>query len=310
MNNAECYHLKWDNFENNLKGNYKELRSEHGLCDITLISGDGQFIEAHKIVLALSSTMFKDILNKKKQVYPSVVYLRGISSFDLELILDFMYYGEVKVLQDHLTNFLEAAKDIGVKGLMEKKEYKQVPNLIPSKKKRLNPVVSLSTASSCQFDNRETIPMKFKNELAPNSAQFNIDYEFMVDNIKFEDIIKEDLNDMYNHEEIINSVVDADGSKLEYKIVNSSVVPENKTNDDLDSKIEEMIFVENGCWGCKVCGKVMRKKQHIKNHAESHLVGYSHPCPYCGKCSKTRNALTNHISYFHKHPLSKMPMQI
>merc|ERR1712096_556710 len=80
--------------------------------------------------------------------------------------------------------------------------------------------------------------------------------------------------------------------------------------EEIEEKIEEMIFVENGCWGCKKCGKFMRKEQHIKNHAESHLEGYSHPCPICGKSSKTRNALSNHISYFHKHPMAKMPKAI
>ena len=79
---------------------------------------------------------------------------------------------------------------------------------------------------------------------------------------------------------------------------------------DIDTKIEQMVFVENGFWCCKKCGKIMKKKQHIRNHAESHLEGYSHPCPFCDKHSKTRNALSNHISYFHKNPMAKMPLSI
>jgi len=79
---------------------------------------------------------------------------------------------------------------------------------------------------------------------------------------------------------------------------------------DIDTKIEQMVFFENGFWCCKKCGKIMKKKQHIRNHAESHLEGYSHPCPFCDKHSKTRNALSNHISYFHKNPMAKMPLSI
>eukprot|EP00091_Calanus_sinicus_P008177 TRINITY_DN1987_c0_g1_i3.p1 TRINITY_DN1987_c0_g1~~TRINITY_DN1987_c0_g1_i3.p1 ORF type:complete len:190 (-),score=48.28 TRINITY_DN1987_c0_g1_i3:42-611(-) len=186
--------------------------------------------------------------------------------------------------------------------------------------------------------------MKPKEE--PNSfpTPSPFDYDFINDNIKFEDIMGEVHEDNYDHEEIITSVIDVDGSNLTYTVLNNSIPTHSMPIDGIDSRIDmntmkdieekidmnvmkeieskldenateleakigELIFVENGCWGCRKCGKVMKKKQHIKNHAESHLEGYSHPCPFCGKCSKTRNALTNHISFNHKHPMAKrMPL--
>jgi len=138
-------------------------------------------------------------------------------------------------------------------------------------------------------------------------------------NTQFEEIIRKEILgpgevDTFDQEE--NSVVAVEDSDL--VLNNSNIVLENfnlvvtssAIKKEIDAKVEEMIFTENSCWGCKKCGKVMKKKQHIKNHAESHLKGYSHPCPICGKCSKTRNALQNHISYFHKHPMAKIPFTL
>ena len=114
-------------------------------------------------------------------------------------------------------------------------------------------------------------------------------------NIEVKDAMNMEVQDAMNME--VNDAMDM----VVKDALNNSV-----SIDDIDRKIKEMIFVENGCWGCKKCGKVMRKKQHISNHAESHLEGYKHPCHICGKCSRTRNALTNHIHYAHKHPMSKI----
>jgi len=291
MDTSDVFYLKWDEFADNFKLNCKELRKEEDFCDVTLVSDDGKHIEAHKIVLATSSTVFKDILKKNKQVHP-LLYLRGIESNALAPVLDFIYHGEVKVPQADLDDFLDVARDLGVKGLMNRLDLPESSTKKKKvKRKRQGSSESLKKPKiEDPYDFDTTVPFQF---------------DFINDNIKFEDIMGEIQEKSFDHEEVITSIVNVDGENLSYTVMNNSV-----PMDELNTRIEEMIFVENGCWGCKKCGKVMKKKQHIKNHAESHLEGYSHPCPYCGKSSKTRNALTNHISYFHKHPMSKKPLAL
>ena len=135
MDFSDIFHLKWEEYENSFKVNYKELREEQEFCDVTLVSDDVKHIEAHKLILATSSSVFKDILKKNKQVHP-YLYLRGINSSQLALVLDFIYHGEVKVPQMDLDSFLAVAKDLGVKGLMD--NFGDIADKSTKKKKSRN----------------------------------------------------------------------------------------------------------------------------------------------------------------------------
>ena len=46
-----------------------------------------------------------------------LIYLKGISSAELEHVTDFIYNGEASITQDELKKFLETAQDLQVKGL-------------------------------------------------------------------------------------------------------------------------------------------------------------------------------------------------
>jgi len=288
MESSDTFYLKWDEFEANFKSNYKQLRQEEDFCDVTLVSDDDKHIEAHKLVLASASSCFRDIIKKTKQVHP-LLYLRGVKSLELTQMLDFIYHGEVKVPQADLQKFLEVAQDFGVTGLMD--NFVSMPD---SGSDRRNTKI------------KKQVKQEVQETYLPEPYPFNLD--FINDNIQFDDIIGEEIiGEVQANEEVISSVVELDEGNL--VLNNSNLVFDNSAaKDEIDEKVEDMIFSESGCWGCKKCGKVMKKKQHIKNHAESHLEGYSHPCPICGKSSKTRNALQNHISYFHKHPMAKVPL--
>ena len=51
---------------------------------------------------------------------------------------------------------------------------------------------------------------------------------------------------------------------------------------------------------CKVCGKEGHGN-YIKQHIESnHMEGVSLPCQLCDKLLRSRHALSNHISRYHK----------
>ena len=59
---------------------------------------------------------------------------------------------------------------------------------------------------------------------------------------------------------------------------------------------------EYGCrlWMCDLCRKTNKDKQDMRRHMETHFPGFEHPCPYCDKQSKSRDALRKHISHYHK----------
>ena len=66
-------------------------------------------------------------------------------------------------------------------------------------------------------------------------------------------------------------------------------------NADLDQQIDQMIEKNDELWQCKVCGKMVKTRREIRNHAETHIEGISHACHICNKASSTRTALRMHI---------------
>ena len=106
---AENFCLKWQHFEANLSSAFQELRTEADFFDVTLVCGDGQHIEAHKVVLSACSVFFRDLLRKIKHPQP-LLFLKGVKFSEIVSILNFMYEGEVTVVQDDLNSFLSVAE--------------------------------------------------------------------------------------------------------------------------------------------------------------------------------------------------------
>jgi len=81
------------------------------LFDVTLVTDDGQHIQAHKIILSSGSHFFSNIFLKSNQTN-MLIYLKGIHSVQLEHLLDFIYNGEASVGQEVLKEFLETGKEL------------------------------------------------------------------------------------------------------------------------------------------------------------------------------------------------------
>ena len=62
--------VEWDDFEQNVKSSFKELREDREFADVTLVCQDGKEFEVHKNILAFSSLFFMDILRKRKHSHP------------------------------------------------------------------------------------------------------------------------------------------------------------------------------------------------------------------------------------------------
>ena len=109
--------LQWNDFQENIKCVFGNLREDNAFADVTLACEDGQQVEAHKVILAASSPFFQKLLGRNKHPHP-LVYMRGVKSDDVLAIIDFLYRGEANIFQDNLDSFLQ------LKGLMGKTDEK------------------------------------------------------------------------------------------------------------------------------------------------------------------------------------------
>lgn len=115
MATTEQFSLRWNNFHSNLTTGFHDLLEAADMVDVTL-AVEGQFLQAHKIVLSICSPYFKQIFKISPCKHP-IVILKDIAHDNMKDILEFMYLGEVNVLRENLPSFLRTAELLQVKGL-------------------------------------------------------------------------------------------------------------------------------------------------------------------------------------------------
>ena len=126
MGSTENFCLRWNDFESNVSGAFRDLRAEADFFDVTLSCTDsnGRSLQAHKVILSACSSFFKSLLRQQQATQNShpnpFIYLRGVTFSDLSSVLDFMYHGEVNVAQEDLNSFLSVAEELQIKGLTNK----------------------------------------------------------------------------------------------------------------------------------------------------------------------------------------------
>ena len=113
----EKFCLKWNDFQSNTIKTFSRLRNEEDFFDVTLVSDDQKQMMAHKVVLSSCSEYFQNILKANKHSHP-LICLNGITSMDLENVLDYIYKGEVKIFQESIDKFLEIAQRLKLDGLL------------------------------------------------------------------------------------------------------------------------------------------------------------------------------------------------
>ena len=110
--------LQWNDFQENIKSAFENLREDKDFKDVTLVCEDGQQVEAHKVILASSSPFFQKLLGRNKQHHHPLIYMRGTTFDTLLAVLDFLYRGEANVFQEDLDSFLAIAEELQLRGLM------------------------------------------------------------------------------------------------------------------------------------------------------------------------------------------------
>lgn len=279
METQQRFCLKWNQFHQNVKDVFNELREGKVLFDVTLACNDGIQVGAHRIILAACSSFFRGLFTENNHSHPWI-YLKGITSLELKAVVDFMYQGEVNVPQDNLSQFLATAEELKVKGLSG---YKSMPGM----ERNARTFKDQNPGNKHQHLETDTA---WGNEIGAEIKESNL----IENNIKSEydqdfDEETEEMED-YNRGLVI--------VEEEPNVINEKII---EVNAELVRQIEENLVQSNGTWTCKVCGKVAKFKSKLKQHVETHIDGFSHPCSLCGKSYRSRNVLGMHMSRDHKN---------
>ena len=109
--NREIYSLKWEFFGSSLSSSLSNAFTDDEYSDVTLISDDKVAFKAHKYVLSACSPVLKNILLNHPHQHP-LIFLRGVKQQHLKSILQFMYFGEIKLHHQQMELFMQVARDL------------------------------------------------------------------------------------------------------------------------------------------------------------------------------------------------------
>ncbi|CAL1687408.1 unnamed protein product [Lasius platythorax] len=118
----EQFSLVWNSFPRNLSSGLYTLLTDEQLVDVTL-AAEGQILRAHKLILSVCSTYFRELFKVNSCKHP-IVILKDVNYRDLSAMLHFMYQGEVNIKQEDIASFLKVAETLQIKGLTAESEEK------------------------------------------------------------------------------------------------------------------------------------------------------------------------------------------
>ena len=277
--------LKWNSFPLNLATSVKDLRKEASFCDVTLVSDDEVFVNAHRIVLSSASNFFQGILRKSTHSSP-LIYLAGIDSSILNFIVDFMYVGEIQLLNDDVEKFLKTAKLLKIEGLGAFRNDYEIIQEGDFKIEELDSKESVSLDSLNVEDEEDE--SGGGNEEFHLEEQLNVPKEDgqLMDTAKLCD---EDINEKNQDIKSLKHQAPRKGYKTGYLTLDSIS----------KAAIDKLIDYEGELWICKMCGRTAKQVGQIRQHAEIHMTNLSFPCQECDESFSTRKKLAYHMQKIH-----------
>lgn len=148
-NSTQAFCLRWNNYQLNLISVFDQLLQNQEFVDVTLAC-DGSLIKAHKMVLSACSPYFQKIFADNPCKHP-VIIMKDIRDHELKAIVEFMYKGEINVIQDQIGPLLRVAEMLKIRGLADVSEQQ---SKVPV------PVEAIPAANLATNDLTQTIPIK------------------------------------------------------------------------------------------------------------------------------------------------------
>ena len=250
LNMSEKFSIKWNDYESNWIKSISGLRNDTESADVTLISDDKVKFGAHKTLLSSCSDIFKFILKGNTHTNP-LLFLSGVSSINLGFILDYIYYGEVNLLQEQLDRFLESAQKLEIKGLLGNNQECQEGSEYDNESYLKNESVQEQSQKDedcrlSRMDENSYLKVRRDTRRYPKDKDFK---QFDVSSMTAEEIELK-MNELYQK---------VDGTQRCMACTYST-----KFSRDIMKHIE--IHLDGLSYTCPTCNKEFRSTNSLKNH--------------------------------------------
>merc|ERR1712055_194362 len=201
--------------------------------------------------------------------------MRGMKAEDLVGIVDFLYFGEVNIVQDNLDNFLVLAEEMQLKGLTRENDVSE-PEPVAEQILKDSQLIAEPTLKNPEpiITKQVKIEQKERNKKVHEEDVIDIEKTIAELSTELENINPNGLhNGMFTY---------AGLSELDEQVKSVILKSVNRDSNGKSFRV------------CKVCGKE-GYYGNVKDHVETnHIEGITIPCELCGKTSKTRDGFRRH----------------
>ena len=269
----EKYDLKWHTITDHLQLMFKDLYKEGKHSDVTLISDDQSLFKAHKIVLSACSPVFKKIIENNASQNP-LIYLRGIQSYEIESILQFMYLGEARLFYERMGEFIKVSKDLEVKEIINSMEIKNEEE---------------DVTEETAMEGEENEPKQTsETEIRQRQPRKQISSD-----VKFTDCpecgkVFSEKNSMMRHYRCKHEGIKFPCSQCDYQFTQLVHLQRH-----IQSKHECIKYP------CNQCDFSATHKSSLQTHIQSKHEGIKFPCNHCNYQATQQSSLKRHIQSIH-----------
>ncbi|KAL6443756.1 hypothetical protein ACFW04_001682 [Cataglyphis niger] len=108
--------FKWQSFPSHLVVSLDTCYEKQQFVDLSLVCKDNTILKCHKMVLANASSFFRRLIMANDHPHPMIV-LHDVEADDLKTLVNFMYCGEIQIVQSEVRRLLKLAETLEVTGL-------------------------------------------------------------------------------------------------------------------------------------------------------------------------------------------------
>ena len=267
--------IQFNNQVKNVKGLLSEALHSGYMADVTLVSDDLKHISAHKFILAACSPVFRSILIDDSSK-SHILYLKGISSEFIRIMLKFVYSGEVNIDSLEAPTFMKILQEFQIQDLGDMK----------------------STESHSPADNerssQESVMMTQESDDISQESEHrgNETKELKIDQQgEFLPEIRDQSNNLNSKETPCSNTL-----SKKFHCPDCTYVSQNASNFKVHRS--RMHKIERK-YPCETCGKFYTEIAHLNDHIRK-VHENRFPCVYCDHESTQKSSLRMHIEAKHK----------
>jgi len=254
---------------------FQYIKGENYLRNVTLVSDDGNTVEAHKLVLCASSKFLNELLSDTGGNDNAWIYLSGVEHYVLKDMVEFMYTGEIMTPEVNMSNLLNLANLLAVENLyqLEPKNFKE------TLEETSNSEEQMDIFSGNLLKREQVLNDPVKNDDVSDLSSFEYDEPNRVKN--------ENMNckNESSEEEMLTKT---DGLWECVKCEKTFVRKDHaRTHTQIHSK-------NSRNYTCNICYRAYGTQDVLRNHKNTAHSTEKFQCPICGKADMSKVQFKNH----------------